>query len=87
MIISNKKLNISQRSKRAGSNVPISLYVEYLAILDSTVYSKYLNMFYSFNFNVVMQYLKIQYSHIISAVSIQKINQLQLKIYYKLRQM
>ena len=50
------------------SGSPINFYIEYLAVLDYTVYNKYTNLFNTYSTDIVIQFMRIQYSHLISAV-------------------
>ena len=62
----------SERKKRAvvTNNMPVNLYVSYLIVLDSTVFTKYKNLFGQLSNDLTMQYLRIQYSQLVNAVNI-----------------
>ena len=46
----------------------MNLYIEYLAVLDSTVYLKYKNLYNQLNDQTLMQFLNIYYSQLVNAV-------------------
>ena len=56
--------------KRGVNDQPVNFYVEYLVVLDYTVYNKYQILFNTLNSNRLIDYLRIQYAHIINAVSL-----------------
>ncbi len=47
---------------------PLNFYVEYLVVLDSSVYLKYKNIFNQLDDDLILQYLRIHYSHLVHAV-------------------
>lgn len=59
-----------ERKKRSVNGQPVNLYVDYLLVLDYSVYNKYQKIFNTYSSNIVMQFLRIQYSHIMNAVNI-----------------
>jgi hypothetical protein len=56
------------RKKRALNGQPLNLFVEYLVVVDNTVFTKYQNLYKLDDTRLVLQYLKIHYSHIVNAV-------------------
>ena len=57
------------RNKRANG-LPANFFVEYLVVLDSTIFQKYAGAYSQLNNNtqLVLQYLKIHFSHLVNAV-------------------
>ena len=62
--------NNSARRKRSNNGQPLNLFVEYLVVLDSSIYHKYRNAYsqLSNNNELVLQYIKIQFSQLVNSV-------------------
>jgi hypothetical protein len=61
-------LSISRRSKRAINGRAVSFFVEYLVVIDSTVYAKFTSLYGSLNADVLFQYIKIFYCHLVNGI-------------------
>lgn len=65
------KVNDIKSPKKRSLNVqPLNLYVEYLAVIDSSVVAKYQNLFSQLSYDLVLQYLNIYLSQILNSVTI-----------------
>ena len=68
------KTNESTKSheKRSINGKPISLYIEYLVVVDRSAFMKYKNLYSQFDDELLIEYLKIHYSQVVNAVNIKK---------------
>ena len=72
--VANSTVHVNNQTISGQStNNTQNLYVEYLIVLDKSVYSKYLKLFTQLgqlDKRTILQYLRIQYSHYANAVII-----------------
>ena len=58
----------NSRKRRSLNGQPVSLYVEYLAVVEPGVFTKYQNLYGFTDNQLVFQYLKIHVQQIVNSV-------------------
>jgi hypothetical protein len=58
------------RSRRSINGQAVSFYIEYLIVIDSTVYASFQSLYANLSTDLMYEYIKIFYSHLVNGVII-----------------